>query len=58
MNKNNSSRVHVRPVRRDPPDVMKLAKALIALAQSEAAREQQDSADRRDGEDGTGEEAA
>jgi|GEM_PF-3265710 len=34
-------RITVRGVRRDPPDIRKLSKALIALAQAEAEREAQ-----------------
>jgi hypothetical protein len=43
-NKNSHKREHrfrVRGVRRDPPDIKKLSKALIALAMAEAEREAQ-----------------
>lgn len=34
-------RITVRGIRRDPPDIRKLSKALIALAMAEAEREAQ-----------------
>ncbi len=38
-NKSNSRRIRVRAVRRDPPDMKKLGKALLALAIAQAQAE-------------------
>jgi hypothetical protein len=38
-NKSNPRRIRVRAVRRDPPDVKKLGKALLALAMAQAQTE-------------------
>lgn len=38
-NKSNRRRIRVRAVRRDPPDVQKLGKALLALAMAQAQAE-------------------
>lgn len=43
-------RFTVRGVRRDPPDIQKLSKALIALAMAEAEREAQAEQAARDAE--------
>jgi len=40
-------RFTVRSVRRDPPDIRKLSRALISLAMAEAEREAQAEQDRR-----------
>ncbi|TMQ91740.1 hypothetical protein ETD83_29500 [Actinomadura soli] len=44
-------RFRVRGVRRDPPDMRKLGKALISLAQAEAERQAQVEHDARRGHD-------
>jgi hypothetical protein len=38
-NKNSERRIRVRGVRRDPPDLKKLSRALIALAMAQAQAE-------------------
>lgn len=38
-NKSNERRIRVRAVRRDPPDIKKLSRALIALAMAQAQAE-------------------
>lgn len=38
-NKSNERRIRIRAVRRDPPDVKKLSRALIALAMAQAQAE-------------------
>ncbi len=38
-NKSNERRIRVRAVRRDPPDLKKLSRALIALAMAQAQAE-------------------
>jgi hypothetical protein len=38
-NKSNERRIRVRAVRRDPPDIKKLSRALIALALAQAQAE-------------------
>ena len=48
MKDNRNSGALVRPVRRDQPDIAKLARALITLAQTEARRTQEE-CDSRDG---------
>jgi hypothetical protein len=40
-NKQNQRRIRIRAVRRDPPDVKKLGKALLALAMAQAEAEAQ-----------------
>lgn len=56
MKEDKNSGALVRPVRRDQPDIAKLARALITLAQTEARRPQEE-CDSRD-ETGAGKEAA
>lgn len=38
-NKSNERRVRIRALRRDPPDIKKLSRALIALAMAQAQAE-------------------
>jgi hypothetical protein len=38
-NKSNERRIRIRAIRRDPPDVKKLSRALIALAMAQAQAE-------------------
>jgi hypothetical protein len=38
-NKSNERRIRVRALRRDPPDIKKLSRALIALAMAQAQAE-------------------
>ena len=38
-NKSNERRIRVRAVKRDPPDIKKLSRALIALAMAQAQAE-------------------
>jgi hypothetical protein len=38
-NKSNERRIRIRAVRRDPPDIKKLSRALIALALAQAQAE-------------------
>lgn len=45
--------ISVRAVRRDPPDLKKLSRALISLAMAEAAAEAQAAADQADADQAT-----
>lgn len=38
-NRNNQRRIRIRAIRREPPDVQKLGKALLALAMAQAQAE-------------------
>ena len=54
-NKSNERRISVRAVRRDPPDLKKLSRALIALAMAQAQAEAEAQAEheaKADEEDG------
>lgn len=55
MSNNNKRKVTIRTVRRDPPDLRKLSRALIALAiaQSEADAEAKHTDDQSDPPDNT-----
>lgn len=46
MSENKNRRVRVRAVRRDPPDIKKLSRALIALALEQAQAEADAQAER------------
>lgn len=53
-NKSNERRISVRGVRRDPPDLKKLSRALIALAMAQAQAEAEAQAEheaKKDAED-------
>ena len=45
--RSNERRISVRTVRRDPPDLRKLSRALIALAQADAEAQAQAQAEQR-----------